>query len=106
MMKMFLQKVHKKQKNLGKKKIIFWDVLKVSGEIAGSGYEFGSISQRYGSADPDPYQNFMDPQHCGSVNGLALLVRIRTAFPLQIRSVYVCGSFLPFWILIRIQVPH
>jgi hypothetical protein len=24
----------------------------------------GSISQRYGSADPDPYQNFMDPQHC------------------------------------------
>jgi hypothetical protein len=28
-------------------------------KIAGS----GSISQRYGSADPDPYQNFMDPQH-------------------------------------------
>jgi hypothetical protein len=24
----------------------------------------GSISQRYGSADPDPYQNFIDPQHC------------------------------------------
>jgi hypothetical protein len=23
----------------------------------------GSISQRYGSPDPDPHQNFMDPQH-------------------------------------------
>ncbi len=25
--------------------------------------EFGSISQRHGSADPDPHQNVMDPQH-------------------------------------------
>ncbi len=24
----------------------------------------GSISQRHGSADPDPHQNVMDPQHC------------------------------------------
>ncbi len=24
----------------------------------------GSISQRYGSGDPDPYQNVTDPQHC------------------------------------------
>jgi hypothetical protein len=29
-------------------------------KIAGS----GSISQRHGTADPDPYQNVMDPQHC------------------------------------------
>jgi hypothetical protein len=29
-------------------------------KIAGS----GSISQRHGSADPDPLQNVMDPQHC------------------------------------------
>jgi hypothetical protein len=28
-------------------------------KIAGS----GSICQRHGSADPDPYQNVMDPQH-------------------------------------------
>ncbi len=28
-------------------------------KIAGSGF----ISQSYGSAYPDPYQNFMDPQH-------------------------------------------
>jgi hypothetical protein len=29
----------------------------------GSGSESGSISQRHGSADPDPHQNIMDPQH-------------------------------------------
>jgi hypothetical protein len=29
---------------------------------AGSGS--GSVSQWYGSADPDPYQNVTDPQHC------------------------------------------
>jgi hypothetical protein len=34
-------------------------------KITGSGSESGSISQRHGSAgpDPDPYQNVMDPQH-------------------------------------------
>jgi hypothetical protein len=31
-------------------------------KIAGSGS--GSISQRHGSADPDPHQNLMDPEHC------------------------------------------
>ncbi len=29
-------------------------------KIAGS----GSISQRQGSADPDPHQNVIDPEHC------------------------------------------
>jgi hypothetical protein len=24
----------------------------------------GSISQRYGSGDPDPHKNVTDPQHC------------------------------------------
>jgi hypothetical protein len=33
-------------------------------KIAGSGTESGPISQRHGSANPDPYRNFMDPQHC------------------------------------------
>ena len=37
-------------------------------KIAGSGNESGSISQRHGSADPDPYQNVMDPQHCSNDN--------------------------------------
>jgi hypothetical protein len=35
-------------------------------KIAGSGSGCESISQRHGSADPDPDppQNVMDPQHC------------------------------------------
>jgi hypothetical protein len=30
-------------------------------KMTGSGS--GSFSQKHGSADPDPYQNVMDPQH-------------------------------------------
>jgi hypothetical protein len=41
-----------KQKNF-KTKLVF---------VAGS--KSGSISQRHGSADPDPHQNVMDPQNC------------------------------------------
>jgi hypothetical protein len=33
---------------------------KITGSGAGS--LFGSVSQRYGSADPDPYENVTDPQ--------------------------------------------
>jgi hypothetical protein len=38
-------------------------------KIAGSGSESGSISQRHGSADPDPdpHQNVMDPEHWNEV---------------------------------------
>jgi hypothetical protein len=32
-------------------------MLKIEGSVS------GSISQRHGSADPDPHQNVMDPQH-------------------------------------------
>jgi hypothetical protein len=32
-------------------------------KIEGSGSAYGSISQRHGSADPDPHQNVVDPQH-------------------------------------------
>jgi hypothetical protein len=38
-------------------------------KIAGSGSEYGSISQRHGSADLDPLQNVMDPQHCSCIVG-------------------------------------
>jgi hypothetical protein len=31
-------------------------------KIAGSGS--GSLVKRHGSANPDPHQNVMDPQHC------------------------------------------
>jgi hypothetical protein len=36
-------------------------------KIEGSGSASGSISQRHGSADPDPHQNVMDPQYCMSI---------------------------------------
>jgi hypothetical protein len=37
-----------------------------SGPASGSEYGSGSVSQRHGSADPDPDrpQNVMNPQHC------------------------------------------
>jgi hypothetical protein len=59
---MYFQKVL----NRKTKKKFFFGVLKVSDEIAGSGSESGSrsISQRHGSADPDPHQNVMDPENC------------------------------------------
>jgi hypothetical protein len=39
----------------------------------------GSISQRYGSEDPDlesdPHQNVMDPQHChGSATSYSIII--------------------------------
>ncbi len=33
-------------------------------EGSGSAFGSGSIIQRHGSADPDPHQNVMDPEHC------------------------------------------
>ncbi len=61
MMYMYLQKVIS---NKLFKKLVFFGILGRSmAKIAGS--EYGSISQRHGSADPDPDppQNVMDPQH-------------------------------------------
>jgi hypothetical protein len=42
-------------------------------KIAGSGSESGSISQRHGSADPDPHQNVTDPQHWNRGYGCCLV---------------------------------
>jgi hypothetical protein len=36
---------------------------KIAGSGAESGYGAGSIGQRHGSADSEPYQNVPDPQH-------------------------------------------
>jgi hypothetical protein len=51
------------------------------GSVVGS----GSISQRYGSGDPDPHQNVMDPQHwcCGSANISLPLTKPEMPPPLQ-----------------------
>ncbi len=45
-----------------------WKLMK---KITGSGSRSGSISQRHGSADPDPYQNATNLQYC-----FALIVSI------------------------------
>jgi hypothetical protein len=62
MMQLYLQKVISRKNCLGFL-LASW---RSTTKIAGSGSEFGSgsISQRHGSADPDPHQNVMDPQHC------------------------------------------
>jgi hypothetical protein len=52
---MCLRESYKKEKNL-------FCYLKVTEER--SRIRIGSISQRYGSADPDSHQNLKDPQHC------------------------------------------
>jgi hypothetical protein len=39
--------------------------MKREGSGSASGSE--SISQRHGSADPDPHQNVMDPQHLNKI---------------------------------------
>ncbi len=66
----------KRKKHSFKKKIIFFSFLLVSWrsmtKIAGS----ASISQRNSSADPDPYQNVMDPQHCRNPILLILLFQL------------------------------
>jgi len=50
-------------------------------KIAGSGS--GYISQKHGSADPDPHQNVMDPQHCCS--HCELTVNYCISNPVQVR---------------------
>jgi hypothetical protein len=46
-------------------------MMKIEGSASGSESGSGSISQRHGSADPDPNQNVMDPQHCHQESKLA-----------------------------------
>jgi hypothetical protein len=52
-------------------------------KIAGSGSGF--INQRHGSADPDPHQNVMDPEHCY----IAHSIRIKLKVSISIKI--ICG---------------
>jgi hypothetical protein len=47
-------------------------------KIAGPGSESGSISQKHGSADPDPDppQNVMDPEHCSIYGTVPVLTTV------------------------------
>jgi hypothetical protein len=50
--------------NKHRKKILFWFASRRSDEKAGSGTGAwsGSVSEKYGSEDPDPHQNVTDPE--------------------------------------------
>ncbi len=78
----------------------------------------GSINQRHGSADPDPPQNVMDPQHCSilfhylfsAIHSLKsgtrcryLLSAILSSVPVlsQRRSVLRFGIYLALFILLN-----
>jgi hypothetical protein len=50
----------------------------------------GSIGLRHGSADPDPHQNVMDPEHCFVCSGYHFFC-IRTKVSLLIK---MCSGFL------------
>ncbi len=41
--------------------------------ILKKGVGSGSISQRYGSGDPDPHQNVTDPQRCLEVRNILII---------------------------------
>jgi hypothetical protein len=56
---MYFQKVSYR-KTLYNKICFLLTSLRSMTKVAGS----GSISERHGSADPDPHQNVMDPEHC------------------------------------------
>ncbi len=75
---MYLQKViRKKIRNKIYFLLVTWRSLtKRAGHESGSGY----VSQRYGPADPDSYQNATDPEHYKSVCCWALIVVIRSTF--------------------------
>jgi hypothetical protein len=57
---MYLQQVL--SKTTFKKLIFCWYLISHGRKKAGTGS--GSVSEWYGSADPDPYQNASDPEQC------------------------------------------
>ncbi len=58
------------------------------------GSESGSISQRYGSADPDPYQNFGDPQRQSCEKVLRFIMYRCPPVTSEILASSVAASFL------------
>jgi hypothetical protein len=54
----------KKSNKQKKKNLLFFGVLTVTEEKEQDPDPSGSVSQMYGYADPDPYQNVTDPEHC------------------------------------------
>ncbi len=61
--------------------------IRIQDPYPGSGSESGSISQRHGSADPDPTQNGMDPQHCFQADLIWCDGTFKTLFWSMIKSI-------------------
>jgi hypothetical protein len=84
-------------------------VLKVTDEIAGSGSASGSgfISQRYGFADPDPYQNFMDPQHrCQVLFLLPIFIKVILLLRLSVHCFNLNQNYLRLFMMsFEMKVP-
>jgi hypothetical protein len=55
------------EKKILGKNLFFVGILPLT-KRAGSGAGSGTVSQWYGSSDPDPYQNVTGPQHCLKVS--------------------------------------
>ncbi len=68
-------------------------------KIAGSGSESGSISQRHGSADPnpDPPQNVMEPQHWWKRNDLFFKGFVGTVPHCSLFIPNIIHSFIRIW---------
>ncbi len=99
-LKMKLQKVINKK--LWRKKY-FWlpswrSLTKIAGSGSGSGFgsESKSVSQRYGSVDPDPYQNVTEPQHWRKDIRDVLIRDIMNRIVLPISLVFIATVDL-FW---------
>jgi hypothetical protein len=71
----YKKKYEKRRKNFASSKPL------KKGVGYGVGYRSGSISQRYGSADPDPHQIVMDPQHCFQDDHVQLFKRCLDSNP-------------------------
>ncbi len=62
-----------------------------------SGSESGSISQRYGSADPDPHQNVMGAEHWPELFGLLESGSVVNLSNFRLKSGQICRSIETFF---------
>ncbi len=68
---------------------------------ANSGSAFGSINQKHGSADPDPHQNVMDPEHLFFGGAGGWLCDLPSLHPFYVMLVAIMCSSLPVILIPR-----
>ncbi len=94
---MYLQKVPNEEKNFFFLNLFFVGVLKVNDEIVGFGSESGSISQRHGSADPDPHQNVTYPHSATLPYPITRVTRYPSSLSLITMSYFRIGRRSSSW---------